>query len=124
MAAPRTSKQLDQALEARNQLHETSDEPQRVEQAMSQASVPKASKKRGRPPAEESERRCKEREAALAAKRAEMPPVRRSERRTCTRRHHKFFLKRREEKSGFKVWVRVGFPKKSDYRVSGGCGFA
>jgi hypothetical protein len=84
-AAPASSGQLDQALEASNQLHETSDEPQRVEQAMPQASVQQASKKRGRPTAEESERRRKEREAALAARRAEMPPVRRSERRTCTR---------------------------------------
>ena len=84
-AAPASSAQLDQALEASNQLHETNDEPQRVEQAMPQGSVPQASKKRGRPPAEESERRRKEREAALAARRAEMPPVRRSERRTFTR---------------------------------------
>ena len=84
-AAPASSGQLDQALEASNQLHETSDEPQRVEQAMPQASVPQASKKRGRPPAEEPERRRKEQEATLAARRAEMPPVRRPERRTFTR---------------------------------------
>jgi hypothetical protein len=84
-AAPASSWQLEQALEASSQLHETNDEPQRVEQAMPQASVPQASMKRGRPPAEESNRRRKEREAALAARRAEMLPVRRSERRTGTR---------------------------------------
>ena len=84
-ATPRSSEQPDKALEASNQLHETNDEPQRVEQAMPQVSVQEASKKRGRPPAEERERRRKEREAALAARRAEMPPVRRSERRTFTR---------------------------------------
>ena len=84
-AAPASSEQPGQALEASNQLLETNDEPQRGEQAMSQASVPKANRKRERPQAEESERRCKEQEAALAARRAEMPPVRRSERRTCTR---------------------------------------
>ena len=84
-ATPRSSEQPGQALEASNQLLENNDEPQRVEQALPQAGVPKASKKRGRPPAEESEKRRKEQEAALAARRAEMPPVRRSERRTCTR---------------------------------------
>jgi hypothetical protein len=63
-AAPASSEQLDQALEASYQLRETNDELQRVEQAMSQASVPKASKNRGRLPAEEQERRRKERKAA------------------------------------------------------------
>ena len=66
-ATPRSSEQPDKALEASNQLHETNGEPQRVEQAMPQVSVQEACKKRGRPPAEERERRRKEREAALAA---------------------------------------------------------